>query len=424
VPTRLKVLISAYACEPGKASEPSVGWNVALEMTAHHNVWVLTRSNNRASIEAELAQRPVPNLNFAYFDLPSWASWWKRGGRGLQVYYYLWQLGIFNVARHLHREVGFDVTNHLTFGKYWTPSLLAYLPVPFVWGPMGGGESAPKAFWRDFSRSGRRYELLRDAARWLGEHDPLVRGTARRAAVAIASTPATAARLVLLGARNVQVYLQNGIRRDDPGADESLGESFRGHPEHGLRFITIGRLIHWKGVHLGLRAFALADLAAEYWIVGDGPERARLEQLAESLGISDRVRFFGSIPHEETLSRLSQADVLVHPSLHDQAPATIFEAFAAGRPVICLGLGGPAVQVSDEVGIRVAAQSPEEAERGLAAAMRELAQNESRRGAMAARARPYVYENFSWDEKVKVLSAFYLTAANPAADPATRPTAR
>ena len=165
---RLKVLISAYACEPGKGSEPGVGWNVAREMAKHHDIWVLTRANNRPAIEAELAENPVPGLHFAYYDLPRWAKWWKRGGRGVQLYYYLWQLGAYRVARRLHREVGFDLAHHVTFVKYWAPSLVSRLPVPFVWGPVGGGESAPKAFWDDFGPEGRRYERLRELARWLG----------------------------------------------------------------------------------------------------------------------------------------------------------------------------------------------------------------------------------------------------------------
>ena len=48
---RLKVLISAYACEPGKGSEPEVGWQWALQMARHHDVTVLTRANNRQAIE-------------------------------------------------------------------------------------------------------------------------------------------------------------------------------------------------------------------------------------------------------------------------------------------------------------------------------------------------------------------------------------
>ena len=144
---QLKVLLSAYACEPGKGSEPGVGWNFALQMAKDHEVWVLTRANNRSAIELGLCQISSRKLHFIYYDLPRWARWWKRGSRGIQLYYYLWQIGIYFVARKLHAHIQFDLAHHVTFGKYWSPSLISLLPIPFVWGPVGGGESAPKAFW-------------------------------------------------------------------------------------------------------------------------------------------------------------------------------------------------------------------------------------------------------------------------------------
>jgi hypothetical protein len=150
----MKVLLSAYACEPGKGSEPGVGWNMAQALARHHEIWVLTRANNRLAIERELARVARPTLHFAYYDLPVWARWWKRRTRGVQLYYYLWQIGVYRVAQRLHRAIGFDLIHHATFGKYWVPSVLSLLPVPFVWGPVGGAESAPKAFWGHFSLRG------------------------------------------------------------------------------------------------------------------------------------------------------------------------------------------------------------------------------------------------------------------------------
>ena len=60
---RLRVLISAYACEPGKGSEPGVGWNFSKEMAKHHDLWVLTRLNNREIIENELLENPTEELH-------------------------------------------------------------------------------------------------------------------------------------------------------------------------------------------------------------------------------------------------------------------------------------------------------------------------------------------------------------------------
>ena len=142
----MKLLISAYACEPGRGSEAGVGWNCVLQAARFHEVWVLTRKNNREPIENALQTDPLENVRFVYFDLPRWSRFWKRRTRGLQLYYYLWQIGAYFVARKLHRRVGFDLTHHVTFVNYWLPSLLPLLPVPFLWGPVGGGESAPVGF--------------------------------------------------------------------------------------------------------------------------------------------------------------------------------------------------------------------------------------------------------------------------------------
>src|SRR5204862_17340 len=153
--------------------------------------------------------------------------------------------------------------------------LLSLLPIPLIWGPVGGGESMPHAFRSGLSRRGRLYEALRDVARFFGERDPLVRLTAKRSAVAFATTDATKARLLALGCRNVEVYGESGL------AERELGELARmpGRNHGTFRVLSSGNLLHLKGFELSLRAFAKAvndGMRGEYWVVGDGPERGRL----------------------------------------------------------------------------------------------------------------------------------------------------
>jgi hypothetical protein len=85
----LKLLMSAYACEPGKGSEPGVGWRWALEAARlGHEVWTLTRENNRPGIEAALAGLGAglaSRLHFVYYDLPPRLRGWKRNGRGVHL---------------------------------------------------------------------------------------------------------------------------------------------------------------------------------------------------------------------------------------------------------------------------------------------------------------------------------------------------
>lgn len=403
----MKILLSAYACEPRKGSEPGVGWNAVRVLAANHDVWVLTRANNRPAIEAALADEPLPRVQFVYYDLPGWARWWKRGAAGVQIYYYLWQLAIYPIARRLQRRVGFDVAHHITFGKYWAPSLLWRLPVPFLWGPVGGGESAPRPFWRDFGVRGRLFETWRETARWCGEHDPLVRLTARRSALALAKAADTAARLLVLGARDVEVYSEGGLLMADLAHLAHCAEP----PSEGLRFCAIGRLLHLKGFHLGLRAFARARIPeAEYWIIGDGPERRRLEAEASALGVADRVRFWGWLSHADTLRRLEEVHVLVHPTLHDSGGGVTLEAMAIGRPVICLDLGGPSAQVVDGTGVKVTGRDPDQAVRDLARSMRQVADDPALRTQMGEAGRRRSREAYAWANQGPILEAYYRRA--------------
>lgn len=401
----MKILLSAYSCEPGKGSERGVGWNAAKAVAQNCQVWVLTRPDEgKETIEAELARNPEPNLHFVYFNLPIFSGMWKWGFGLMQLHYYLWQIQAYFVARRLHQQVGFDLAHHVTFVKYSRPSFLVFLPIPLLWGPVGGGEFAPKAFWRDFSLKSKIHELTRLLACWVFESDPFVRFTAQRSAVVRATTKDTAKRLCKLGAKQVQVLSESGLSAEDIAhlAKYELPN------EATIRFISIGRLLHWKGFHLSLRAFARANLPnTEYWIVGEGAELERLQTLAQDLRITHKVKFWGQLPREKALDLLSDSHVLVHPSLHDSGGWVCIEAMAAGRPVICLDLGGPAVQVTSDTGFKIAAFTPEQAVWELSEAIAQLAGDRGLQQRMGEAGRRRVSEVFNWEFKGDDLANLY-----------------
>jgi glycosyltransferase involved in cell wall biosynthesis len=402
----MKILLSAYACEPGRGTELGVGWNTVREVAKYHEVWVLTRPDDgRTAIEAELARHPVPNLHFVYFTLPIWGSGWKWGNGAFQIHYYLWQIQAYFVARQLHRHICFDLIQHVTFVKYSSPSFISLLPVPFIWGPVGGGESAPKAFWQDFSWKGKIYETLRNISRRVGELDPFARLTAQRSVLAWATTEDTAQQLSQMGAKNVQVLSQVALLPEEIArlSQNSIASSST------VRFISIGRLLHWKGFHLGLRAFAQANLPSntEYSIVGDGPERKQLQRLAQELGISSRVKFYSEMPRDSIWQMLGEARALIHPSLHESGGFVCLEAMAAGRPVICLDLGGPAVQVTEATGFKIPAIAPQQAVADIADAMTRLANDAKLSAELGKAGQRRANELFNWANKGQQLVQHY-----------------
>ena len=383
-----------------------MGWNWVRQISRFHEVWVITRANNREPIESALVKEALPNVHWVYFDLPRWARFWKKGNWGVHPYYYLWQVGAYFVGRRLHREIGFDLVHHVTFVNYWMPSFLALLPLPFIWGPVGGGESAPRTFWQSFSLRGKVFEILRDLARTLSRFDPFVLLTARRAMLGLATTEETRKQLEALGCEPAFVYSQLGLSPDEINQLGNLplreGEPFR--------LVSVGNLVHWKGFHLGLRAFARFRHqfpASEYWIIGEGPERKRLEEMAQKLGIIDGVTFWGALPRHKVFEKLAQCDVLVHPSLHDSGGYVCSEAMAAGRPVICLSIGGPALQVTEETGFEIRAIAPEQAVHDIALALRVLATDRDLCFRLGQAGRCRVREHFSIENKVNLLANLY-----------------
>ena len=409
----MRILLSAYACEPGRGSEPGVGWNWAKQLAQLEEVWVITRANNREPIERALAQNPLPNLHCVYYDLPRWARFWKKKSRGLRLYYYLWQIGAWLDARKLHRHTPFDVVHHVTFVKYWIPSFMALLDVPFVWGPVGGAESAPRRFWYSFSLRGKVYELARDAARGIAQLDPFVRWAARRSALAMTTTLETEAAVKSMGARHTMVFGESGMSDEEI---ERLGQ-FGTRTGGAFRLLSVGNLLHLKAFDLSLRAFAhFAQNRpdAQYWLLGNGPERQRLEWLARELGVADKVTFFGSVPRAVVLEKLADCDAMIHPTLHDSGGWVCLEAMAAGRPVVCLDLGGPRVQVTAETGIKIPAISPEQAVREMAAALERLAADPDLRERLGRGGRRRVIEQFAWSSKALAMRKVYEQVRKPA----------
>jgi glycosyltransferase involved in cell wall biosynthesis len=107
-----------------------------------------------------------------------------------------------------------------------------------------------------------------------------------------------------------------------------------------FRLLAVGRHVSGKSFNVAIRAIKLANERvgfpiAKLTIVGDGPERANLEELASSLNLSDSVCFTGWLENSEVQKEIARSDALVMPSEFEGYGVTVREALAQGRPVLC-----------------------------------------------------------------------------------------
>lgn len=177
--------------------------------------------------------------------------------------------------------------------------------------------------------------------------------------------------------------------------------------------MSVGRLMGLKGFSLGLRAFAQANLPhTEYWLIGDGPDRRRLEKLARKLGVSANVRFLGWCVREKTLEWMGQCHVLIHPSLHDSGGWVCLEAMAASKPVICLHWAGPGTQVPEAAGFPIRPTSPQQVVDDMAQAMSRLVNELGLKQKMGESGRQHIQNQFLWNKKADYFSHLYAQLLN------------
>lgn len=355
----MKVLLSAYACEPGKGSEPGVGWHWAVEIARlGHSVHVITRANNRPAIEAAIGAGGLPDrLHFHYCDLgPRWIGLTKTWLRSPYLYYYLWQQKAAGLAKALHAELGFDMVHHITFGSVRLPSRMGELGIPFWFGPLGGGETAPPQLRKHFPLRGKIADGLRDVSNWLIRFDPLMRRSFVAAERILLKTPDSLWCIPARYRHKCVATLEIGI---DPSAIAVSGPRPAGG---GKRVLFVGRHLYWKGMGLGLRAFALAlqrDPDLRLTMVGTGPETRRWQGLTRELGIAHAVTWRGWLDRAAVMKSYAEHDLFLFPSLHDSSGNVILEAAANGLQVLCFDLGGPGMIAEDVCGRRVCAQGAE-----------------------------------------------------------------
>ncbi len=389
-----RILLSAYACEPGKGSEPEVGWLWATELAdAGHDVWVITRAANRHAIEMELGRGQRPRLHFAYYDLPRWARKWKRRARGVHLYYALWQWGAYYTAKRLIKETRIDCVHHVTFVSMRAPSFMGLLGLPFFLGPVSGGESVPGRLRLDMTRAAKWRESVREIANSAIHADPIMRFSFRRAERIFLATPESLRLVPAAYREKCTVQLGIGLSREYLGWTRQKALP----PGTELRLLYVGRLLEWKGLDLAIQALRrLRDrgVPARFTIVGDGPAQGMLTRLAAELGVAEYMRWVPWMPHDQLHEHYYQHDVMLFPSLRDSGGMVVLEALAHGLPVVCVDCGGPAVIVNQRCGrvVQTSGRSKNEVIGAMSDALFELSRDHVLLKKLGAGARARAWE--------------------------------
>jgi glycosyltransferase involved in cell wall biosynthesis len=181
--------------------------------------------------------------------------------------------------------------------------------------------------------------------------------------------------------------------------------------KHSPVFGFCGRLdVYYKGLDVlieGFAAYIKKGGKGELWIIGDGPDRPRLEDEAKSLNAGDRVHFMGARYGKEKLNRIANMDVFCHPSRSEGSPTAVLEAAALGKPLM-VSTATNVGQIVEQrnCGIHLHSTTAKNIEK--ACFEFEKMYEEGKHIPMGECARKLVHEEFCWDTIAKKLVEIYL----------------
>lgn len=399
----MKILISAYACEPNRGSEPGVGWEWATRLAGRHEVTVITRANNRTVIEAELGpDGSTGSLRFIYVDLPyCFMRLKKLGILPVPLYYLLWQLAARFAVNSLLRQ--YDLVHHVTFNGFRFPGAWWHTGIPVVLGPLGGGSIAAPSYRRCF---GSRWfsEWLRGLSVRMWRSNPWTLASLISADAVLAVGREMAERFASLGIQ-ADLMLETAV----PSALEAEPVAIPGTARRD--FLLVGNLEPWKAWQIAFEAFALAVAQGmngqRLIVIGSGRQLHAARQRVIELGLDDKVEFQGSLPREQLWQQVHSARGLVFSSVRDTSGNAALEAMALACPVLCFRHQGVAWMTDDTCAFRIPPGDWDASVKGFAHGMMELAANDALVETMGRHGRMRAMEVFSWEAKIHQIEAIY-----------------
>ena len=331
-----KIMVSAYACEPGYGTEIGVGWHWILEMSKYFEVWVLTRQSNKDTIEDWIFEnRYDGDIHFVYYDLPEKLRFWKKGLRGVRTYYCLWQRLTNKIIKKTMLENDIKIYHLLTYGNSLWPASRYGMKQTFIWGPTGGVDTIPKDYSKHYPAKARLIEFVRRTIVRLLKINIGFKKRCKNADLILCKSYGMYS--------NVPKEFQDKAHLFTDVAVELKDIKNQTNNSKGTKYLAVGRLDAWRGFDVLIEAFAKAvreDENIRLEIVGDGKDRKRLEKLIEDTDMEGHIRMSGQLSMKEYEEKVSRCDVIVNPSLKEGAVTVAFDSLAMDKPLIGIDTGG------------------------------------------------------------------------------------
>jgi glycosyltransferase involved in cell wall biosynthesis len=410
----MNILLGVYACEPNNGSEPEVGWqmvNKIANLLPNDNIYAITKRNNKEVIE----QEGYPsNVTFFYYEPPKWLTFWKKGGRGIRTYYYIWSYGAALFLKK--KNISFDIIHHITFVNDWLPSFYYKLKSKnsrFIWGPIGSND--PISFKFLNTNKLKIQEIVTNSLKlFFRTFDPFFHICKFNADCIIGINKNVKNKLNL--GENKYFLAEPAIAVENKFIEQCKKTKEK---DSNFSIISVGRLVHIKNFKLSVLAFNKflknnPDIKnVKLILVGDGPDKNLLKEIAISNNIEANVQFVGKVPLNDVQNYLSNSNLFFFPTLENAGFVTI-EAMANSLPVLAMKYGGPEQFVINNRDEQLVDESLsyDELVNEFAKKIKYFYQNKEISENIGKQNKQDIIENFTWEAKAQKMLNLYKELLN------------
>lgn len=405
----MNILMSSFNCSPCKGSENSLGWNWTYTAAKEGNkIAVLTWSINKDDIErywnscSEEEIKIREGIKYYYIEPKEYNLRISTHINEILVYR-SFQKKAYKFAKELILKENFDFVHHVTWSSCVQLTYLYKLGLPFVLGPVGGGERIPKVINLSLRNREKLKEWVRVLAQNISKFNYGHRKLYSKSTKIFVVTKETKMIIPKRYWDKVSILQGIGLNKSD------IVNEFKKYEKiNCLKVLVVARLIYWKGLEIAIDAVIKAHISGlniEFTIVGDGDQK---DELIKKVNDEHKsvIKFIGSIDYSRINEFYNDSDVLLNCSLHDSGCLVVIESLSQGLPVICIKTGGPDILTDDNCAIRIESDSYEKVVNNIANKLNELANEPERLSKMSygaiIKSQELIYEN-KYKEFIKEL---------------------
>jgi len=397
----MKVLLSAFRCDPEGVSEAYLGFQWVEQIARFSKVHLVTDKVNEEAVKGRFKH----SVSASYIVSKDYLCRFPRISKAIKLNYFNFNKKLDEFLRS--KSGHYDLVHHLTPIAVRYPSILSKRKDRFLLGPVGGGISNPKGFEKIFNREPIYFKLKKiDKIRF--QLDKQLKETYEQAQ-----------KILIIGEYVKQIIPSRYHEKCEIMCETGISsEEYRPLMEpisnEVPQLLFVGRLVPYKALELIL--FALKELLTsqkvQLTVIGSGPNREYYQRLVKELGIDGHVCFKGNLKKSEIIQYYQRSDLFVFPSLKETSGNVILEAMSCGLPVVVSDRGGPGEIVKKEFGVKIKVENYAQYIYDLVEVIGSLIKNKGRMVQMGHAAREEILRKYDWDVKGEMMRRVYEEVIN------------